>query len=199
MNDFPIRLLTAAGIAGALVLSVGCNHNSDDDNGASTPAADAFVFEELIGDVNSREDQMGMPAVNTALVGPGRKDAYNDSTLAQQSAGAWVPEFTTRLDALHAGLDDDLTDLELTPATTTTSLEQGGPLVIPDTVKINTMQASGFPNGRRLEDQVIDLTLAVLLLDLRANDVTTFASLPLNPAANDKAFLAEFPYLAAPF
>ncbi len=199
MNDFPIHLLAAAGIAGALVLSIGCSDNDDDDDDASPPVADAFVFEELIDDVNSREDQMGMPAVNTALVGTGNKDEYNDSSLAEQIDGDWVPEFTTRLNALHAGLDDDLTALMLTPAATSESLEQGGPLVIPDTVKINTMQAAGFPNGRRLEDQVIDLTLAVLLLDLDVHAVTTFASLPLNPAANDKAFLAEFPYLAAPF
>ncbi|MBA3845928.1 MAG: hypothetical protein H0X45_04715, partial [Planctomycetes bacterium] len=128
MNDFPIHLLAAAGIAGALVLSIGCSDNDDDDDDASPPVADAFVFEELIDDVNSREDQMGMPAVNTALVGTGNKDEYNDSSLAEQIDGDWVPEFTTRLNALHAGLDDDLTALMLTPAATSESLEQGGPL-----------------------------------------------------------------------
>lgn len=197
MNDFPIRLIAAAGIAGALVLSIGCNHDDDDDE--SAPVADAYVFEELRSVVNSQEDMMGMPAINTALVGTTRKESYNKTNLAAQTAGLWVPEFTTRLNALHAGLDDDLTGLMLTPAATSESLEQGGPLVIPDTVKINTMQAAGFPNGRRLQDQVIDLTLAVLLLDLDVHAVTTFAGLPLNPGANDKAFLTEFPYLATPF
>ncbi len=197
MNDFPIRLLAIAGIAGALVLSTGCGSDDDDDDAA--PMADAFVFEDLRSNVNSQEDMMGMPAINTALVGTANKEAYNKTNLAAQTAGLWVPEFTTRLNALHAGLDDDLTGLGLTPATTAESLAQGGPLIIPDTVKINTMQAAGFPNGRRLQDQSIDLTLAVVLLDLGVHPVTTFAALPLNPGANDKMFLAEFPYLAAPF
>ncbi|HYE04242.1 MAG TPA: DUF4331 family protein [Planctomycetota bacterium] len=197
MNDFPIRLLALAGIAGALALSVGCGHDDDDDDDA--PVADAFVFEELRGEVNSQEDMMGMPAINTALVGTSRKESYNKTNLAAQTAGLWVPEFTTRLNALHAALDDDLTGLGLTPCSTNEALEQGGPLVIPDTVKIDTTTAAGFPNGRRLQDQAIDLTLAVVLLDLDVHPVTTFAGLPLNPAANDKPFLTEFPYLAAPF
>jgi hypothetical protein len=71
-------------------------------------------------------------------------------------------------------------------------------LVVPDTVTINLAQASGFPNGRRLEDPVIDLTLAALFLDLTKQPVTTLANLPLNPAANDVPFRSEFPYLAPP-
>ncbi len=197
MNPFPIRLLAVAGIAGALVLSAGCNHDDDDED--TPPVADAFVFEELVGDVNSQEDMMGMPAINTALVGSANKESYNKTNLAAQTAGLWVPEFTTRINVLHAGLDDDLTGLGLDPATTAQTLAQAGPLVIPDSVKVNTAQAAGFPNGRRLQDQAIDLTLAVVFLDLGTHAVTTFASLPLNPAANDKAFLTEFPYLAAPF
>jgi hypothetical protein len=71
-------------------------------------------------------------------------------------------------------------------------------LVIPDTIQINLSAAPGFPNGRRLQDSVVDITLAALLLDLRVHAATTFTSIPLNPPANDRPFRADFPYLAAP-
>lgn len=70
--------------------------------------------------------------------------------------------------------------------------------VVPDTLTINLAAASGFPNGRRLPDPVIDVTLAVIFLDLTKNAPDTLAKLPLNPPANDVAFRADFPYLAPP-
>jgi hypothetical protein len=53
-----------------------------------------------------------------------------------------------------------------------------------------------FPNGRRLADPVIDVTLAALFLDLTKEPVTRFVALPLNPPANDVPFRTVFPYLA---
>jgi hypothetical protein len=70
-------------------------------------------------------------------------------------------------------------------------------LVVPDTVTINLAAPSGFPNGRRLTDPVIDLTLAAIFLDLTKHPVTALAAIPLNPAANDLPFRPAFPYLAA--
>jgi len=70
-------------------------------------------------------------------------------------------------------------------------------LVVPDTVTINLAAPPGFPNGRRLTDPVIDLTLAVVLLDLTKHPATTLVDIPLNPAANDLPFRPAFPYLAA--
>lgn len=69
-------------------------------------------------------------------------------------------------------------------------------LVIPDNIQVDFNQPSGFPNGRRLEDPVIDITLAALFLDLSREPVTRFVALPLNPAANDVPFRNVFPYLA---
>ena len=71
-------------------------------------------------------------------------------------------------------------------------------LVVPDTITINLNAASGFPNGRRLEDPVIDLTFAVIFLNLDVHPVDTLVKLPLNPATNDRPFRADFPYLALP-
>lgn len=70
--------------------------------------------------------------------------------------------------------------------------------VVPDTLTLNLSAASGFPNGRRLPDPVIDVTLAVIFLDLSVNGPGTLAGLPLNPSANDVAFRDAFPYLAPP-
>jgi hypothetical protein len=70
--------------------------------------------------------------------------------------------------------------------------------VVPDTLKLNLSAASGFPNGRRLTDPVIDVTLAVIFLDLTVHSPGALAGLPLNPPANDRQFRSTFPYLASP-
>lgn len=71
---------------------------------------------------------------------------------------------------------------------------------VPDVLNINPAAAAGFPNGRKPADPVIDVILAVLLLDVNApgQSPATFAQLPLNPAANDRPFPAGFPFLAPP-
>ena len=60
----------------------------------------------------------------------------------------------------------------------------------PDVMIMNLNAASGFPNGRLLTDDVIDL-----VGDVRLTGNPTAQA----PTANDKPFLAAFPYLAAPF
>jgi len=75
------------------------------------------------------------------------------------------------------------------------------PLIIPDTIKLDTSAAAGFPNGRLLSDPVIDVTLAVALLELTGEPAPhTAVDLVgvLNPPANDAEFSAEFPFLADP-
>lgn len=71
-------------------------------------------------------------------------------------------------------------------------------LIVPDTLTLDLAGASGFPNGRQLADPVIDVTLAVIFLDLSVHSPTTLAGLPLNPPANDVAFRSDFPFLAPP-
>ena len=53
---------------------------------------------------------------------------------------------------------------------------------------------AGFPNGRRLEDDVVDIDLQLVAGILMDNPV------PLGDGVdrNDKPFLSQFPYLAAP-
>jgi hypothetical protein len=149
----------------------------------------------------TRVDRMGMPAVATALISS--KDDYNDADPTDDVAGDFVPEIVASLTTLHTALDDDLTGLGLTPATVNEAAAQGAPLVVPDVITVDTNAPSGFPNGRRLTDTVIDVTLAVLLIDINGlgdsngpHSPTTLVG--VNPTANDKTFSNTFPYLAQP-
>lgn len=73
-------------------------------------------------------------------------------------------------------------------------------ILIPDTLKLDLTRTSHFPNGRDLDDQIIDILLATLLLDMTVTGQgpNTLAGVPLNPPANDKPFSITFPYLAPP-
>ncbi|MCC6873160.1 MAG: DUF4331 family protein [Sandaracinaceae bacterium] len=154
--------------------------------GFSGAAANTFV----------RVDGMGMPAVSTALISSGMKNGYND---AAPDSSTFTTDIVTNLTILHAALDDDLTALSLIPCVAATSCAaQGAPLVIPDVLRIDPAMAAGFPNGRQLSDRVIDITLAVILLDLGMGGQTTstLVDAAINPDANDVAFLTSFPYVA---
>lgn len=63
--------------------------------------------------------------------------------------------------------------------------------VVPDVLILNTSVPAGFPNGRLLTDDVVDL-----VLDIPGGTLPGEA--PLFPTSNDVPFLAEFPYLAPP-
>ena len=70
-------------------------------------------------------------------------------------------------------------------------------LVVPDVIQLNLSQTSGFPNGRKLMDPVIDVTLAVLFLNLGVHGADTFAKIPLDPSGNDVPLPTAFPWLGA--
>lgn len=170
----------------------------------------------------TRVDRMGMPAVSTALIGSAMKNAYNDANPSDDAAGTFVPELVANNTALHTALDDDLGTMSLQACSMTDmvgglpecfgqEIAPGGPtvasLVVPDTLTIDPGGAPGFPNGRQPADPVMDVTLAVILLEMGGTcgsgscSPTTFAEVPLNPAQNDVdggAFLTEFPYLQPP-
>jgi hypothetical protein len=176
-----------------------------------------------------RVDRMGMPAVSTALVASDRKDAYNDGTpLDDISLTMFSGDLLGGLGGLHAALNDDLAahTPALTPCsmTMTRDLDMGGPipplplcaaqfyapmapvvsLLLPDALTVRPGLPSGFPNGRRLQDPAIDITLAVILLDIETTpgqSATSFIDTTTGDGAlsqlhNDVPFLTEFPYFA---
>lgn len=184
---------------GVICTSLTVSSCGDDDKGTTPQEPGEFTFRSDAPAQYIRVDRMGMPAVATALISPANKPSYNDDDPEDDvsAGGKWAPDIVSNLGALHTALDDDLTGLGLTPATVTLATNQGAPLIIPDVLTLTINQPAGFPNGRKLPDQVIDLTLAVILLDLAAHDVGLFAGLPLNPDSNDKSFSPNFPYLAS--
>ena len=180
-------------LVGALAL--GCA-GSDKTKIKRVPTPTGFVFATDAPGAYMRVDRMGMPAVATAVITS--KDAYNAADPVDDSNGDFVAEITSNIDAIHVGLDAALTAALLAPCLTADCVAQAAPLVVPDTIKVDTTGPAGFPNGRLLPDPVMDVTLALVLLDLTVHGVGDLAALPLNPPANDVAFGATFPYLAAP-
>lgn len=180
-----------------------CGSDDDDENG-DAPVAESFAFSTDPVSSYSRVDRSAMPAIATALISS--KDAYNQANPTDDIDGAFVPEILASLETLHTALDSQLENLGLTPCTVVgdgsgTCAQFAVPLIIPDTLKIDTSSPAGFPNGRLLTDPVIDVTLAVALLELTgdpAPHAPTALVGVLNPAANDREFADEFPFLAEP-
>lgn len=209
-----MKKLTTIGFALALALSlsVGCSDDGDtgnDDIDAAVPDVDApmedpFVFADNAPGDYTRVDRMGMPAIATAVITS--KDDYDNANPADEvdiATNPFVPEILNALDGLHTALDTQLTGLGLTPCTvvgdgTGSCAVVAVPLVIPDVLRIDPGMPAGFPNGRGLADQAMDITLAVVLLEIAdmTHTPADLANLPLNPDANDVAFGTEFPYLA---
>jgi hypothetical protein len=71
-------------------------------------------------------------------------------------------------------------------------------LVVPDELTLNLSVPASFPNGRRLSDPVIDITLAAIFLDLTKHSPRVLADLPLDPGGNDVTLRTTFPYFAPP-
>jgi hypothetical protein len=69
---------------------------------------------------------------------------------------------------------------------------------IGDVLRVDLGQPSGFPNGRKLDEDVVDVELKLLLCTLNAG--TPFPTgIPDGPTGNEVAFKATFPYLASPW
>lgn len=170
----------------------------DDTTGEdpTTGGAVGYDFNDTPPDEMTPIDRMGMPAITTSVIDS--DDAYNADTPVGDIAGTYVPEIIASLEFLHGALDDDLMGAGLVPCAVDDCVAQAAPLVVPDVLAIDPDAPAGFPNGRLLADPVVDVTLAVVLLDLTAmgQDALTLAGLPLNPPANDVPFEKDFPFLA---
>ena len=186
--------LVAAGCGG------GSSNNTIDTStefSFATDAPTAYTQIDRHGAVEA--GTVGIAAAKGLGIAPVR-NLYNASNPVEDATGKWVPEITKSVTDLHAALDDDLIALGLTPASISKALAQAGPVLVPDVIHYNPDQPTSYPNGRKLTDQVVDITIAAAMLDLSVPGQTlrTFADLPLNPAANDVSFKGSFPFLADP-
>ena len=162
--------------------------------------------------------RLGNPLVNEVVIPLGKKDQFNRTTPNRDAAlyGKYVvkPELAAVLNALYdiKAPEDNRTDIVQALLQGLPGLNQhkgikGPPAV--DTIKLNlgtppadtenrfgviSGDTAGFPNGRRLGDDVVDIELQVVAGFLKGNKV------PLGDGVdqNDKPFMSSFPYLASP-
>ena len=91
-------------------------------------------------------DRMGNPAVNTAFITPSLKDTFN-TALPKNDAADYASVITATLKKY---------------GTNKTNTGIRASIVFPDTLKLDTSKPDGFPNGRRLQDDVIDTELQLV-------------------------------------
>jgi uncharacterized protein DUF4331 len=160
--------------------------------------------------------RLGNPLVNEVVIPLGLKDKFNRTSPADDATnfGKFVvePELAKLMNALFSlGVKEtDRTDIVLALLQGVPGLNRQSDKPV-DTLKINLAtppsttenrlgvlggDLAGFPNGRRLADDVTDIELRVVagaLLDPPNN-------VPLGDGVdtNDKPFTSSFPYLASP-
>jgi hypothetical protein len=163
--------------------------------------------------------RLGNPLVNEVIVPRGAKDKFNrttpDADAKNYGAGAVQPELAKVLNALYPSVkapEKNRTDivqavLQGVPglnafpgkagknATDTLKVNLGvPPTASPKRLGVLAKDNQGYPNGRRLTDDVTDIDLQVVAGALKGNKV------PLGDGVdkNDVAFKSSFPYLADP-
>ena len=171
--------------------------------------------------------RLGNPLVNEVLIPLGQKDYWNrqDPRDDSQFIGHYLnPELAALIHILYPGLPappatgrSDLVSVLLTgvPTLNFTGPRPSDelrlntaipPAANPDRLGVLAGDFAGFPNGRRLGDDVVDIELRAIacgygpilhqalgLCDLQPND-----QIGDGVDANDRAFLPTFPYVAPP-
>ena len=120
-------------------------------------------------------DRMGNPAINTALIPSFMKDAFNVGK-PQNDATDFAPTILKTL----AGFNTPPANVQILAS-----------VAVPDTLKFDVTKPDGFPNGRRLQDRVIDTELQLITGNPAVTDGTA-----AKQAA--KVYLSTFPYLGPP-
>ena len=118
-------------------------------------------------------DRMGRPGINTVLIPDGLKDAFNDGVPVNDPENFFEPISNT-----IEMLSGDAAYADMIAAVLT-----------PDILTFDTSSSAGFLNGRRLQDDVIDIELDLLSMGAITSDGVD---------SNDAAFPGTFPYLAPP-
>jgi Domain of unknown function (DUF4331) len=161
--------------------------------------------------------RLGNPLVNEVVIPLGQKDKFNRTEPENDAAnfGTFVvnPQLAHLINVLYPGVnapEHNRTDIVTALLTGIPGLTKiGSNPAAADTLKINlgvppaanpkrfgviAGDNAGFPNGRRLFDDVVDIEERVVAGELVGNHV------PLGDGVdrNDKPFLSSFPYLAEP-
>ncbi|APR82931.1 Hypothetical protein A7982_08280 [Minicystis rosea] len=165
--------------------------------------------------------RLGLPLVNEAIIGLQDKDYFNRLTPKDDLAtfGAYILNPIAVRDAAAINfyktggpLAGCATPGGAGPQTSRTDIVEAINIGVPgapppldhvgaeaisaigDVLRVDLGQPSGFPNGRKLTDDVVDVELQLLLCTLAAG-----GPIPDGPTANETAFKTGFPYLAPPW
>ena len=170
--------------------------------------------------------RLGMPLVNEVVIPVGLKDYFNASKPTQDGAALGLvqdPELPHLLNAVY-GLDvpdsdpktagiqrADLISVFLTGVDGLNMPKAGTPSemirlnmsIPPCSSKCSRLgvlggDVAGFPNGRRLSDDIIDESLRVVLGVLLPNHQDIANTIGDGVDANDVSFNTQFPYVAYP-
>jgi len=142
----------------------------------SRPIAGPGIEASVVNDRELvQEDRFGLPAIATVFIPTDLRDAYNEAVPAGD-----VANFKSLIVAKLLAFGQDAASANALAAALT-----------PDLQPIDLSQPTGFLNGRKLDDDVITAELHLIFGSNAAlNDD--------HVDANDKPFLATFPYLAGP-
>lgn len=120
-----------------------------------------------------QEDRMGLPTINTVLIPKPSKEAFNRAVPSQDRrlfrAAALATLTAVNKDAAYSGQIADA--------------------VLPDVLTLDVTKTTGFLNGRRPQDDVIDAVLNLASKGAVTSDAVN---------SNDVPFLTDFPFLAPP-
>lgn len=140
-----------------------------------------------------RADRMGIPAINTVLIPSSMKDNFNGADPANDQASYRATAegtITALRNAVNSVSGFPPEDSPGVPANTLAGV------LIPDVVTINFGQPLQFTNGRRLQDDVIDAAVGLVLN--RGDVLGGGPGISDGIDGNDRSFSSTFPYLAAP-
>jgi hypothetical protein len=126
-------------------------------------------------------DRMGRPAINTVFV-PNNVFEPSGSEPSQRNAFNKAKPRNDQRDYRGEVVDT----LEIFYGAGSPTAQALADFLLPDVLTVDTSSSTGFPNGRRLADDVIDIELGLV----------TNGAVTSDCVANDSTFSNSFPYLA---
>jgi hypothetical protein len=121
----------------------------------------------------SQVDQIGRPLINAVYNQTDSERAEFNRTPPLQQVAAFLPRFVATFQSLGYGEAD------------ATELAAG---LLPDILPYDAASLAGYPNGRRLTDDILDLRISVATMGRITTDL-------VGPHTD---LLDQFPYLGAP-
>ncbi|PVX47446.1 uncharacterized protein DUF4331 [Flavobacterium sp. 103] len=182
MKTNKFKIITVALVVAFISVNCDNNDNNTNDGVQSMDFSGTYV----------QQDQMARPAINTVFIASGQpKDDFN-AAIPSAMGAKYQSVFQSRLMALNAGYTTNALGQD---AAAFTGLLATDVLNVSKTAKTTFFDGTNVLTGRALADDVIDVELLLIFGGPMGTSNAGLTSDHVN--ANDKAFTASFPYLAA--